>query len=72
MNLEKRIAQAMLKIVKPTFASGDDFTSIDIDDTDIDFEELARVAIEEITKTSEPCGVWGCAVYPALPTATRT
>lgn len=68
MNIEKRIAKAMLEYAKPSFAHGDDFTSIDIDDTDINFEELARIAMAEIIKGGEGCGVCGCLVYRDLPT----
>lgn len=69
MNLEKRVAFAMVQLVKPDRAGGEDFTSIDLDEWGIDFEELARAAITEIAKTGTACGVCGCAVYPALPIA---
>jgi hypothetical protein len=68
MNIEKRIAKAILENIKPSFANGDDFTSIYIDETDINFEELARIAIAEIVKGATGCGVCGCLVYPDLPT----
>jgi hypothetical protein len=45
MNLEKWTALAMVKIVRPASVQGDDFTSIDVDETDVDFEELVRAAI---------------------------
>lgn len=68
MNLEKRVALAMVRILRPASARGEDFTSIDVDDSDVDFEKMARAAIAEIVKTGTPCGVCGCLVYPDLPT----
>jgi hypothetical protein len=48
--LEKRVALAMVKLLRPASAFGNDFTSIDVDDHDVDFEELARVAIDVIAE----------------------
>lgn len=48
--LEKRVALAMVKLLRPASAFGNDFTSIDVDDHDVDFEELARVAIDALAQ----------------------
>jgi hypothetical protein len=69
MNLEKRVAFAMVRLLRPAASNGEDFTSIDVDDSSVDFEELARAAISEISKTGTACGVCGCAIYPVLPVA---
>jgi hypothetical protein len=67
MELAEQIARAMIKHLRP--AHRGDPRAVDIDEADVDFIELAEIAIAEIIKGAAPCGVCGCAVYRGLPTA---
>lgn len=42
----ERVARAMLKVCKPSHQASRDVRHVDLDDTDFDFAELARAAIE--------------------------